>query len=221
VAFHPIETFKRIPWEIWAGLVVTIAVAWILMRSQGRTVVQPAPTETPPDQAKAVTAGPASSTDVGTLSQQIADLTKANQDLTNSLLAGHAAGNPAAQDSLISAHGVNPEQGWRQVSQAQPYNPGGGLIATGTSLQRGYQSGASSSSGLAGGGGGGAGVSSPVTIPAGSGPGGGYDFLRSVAVDIGTHSATDASGNTYTISKPYAAMTDAEKDDANRFARGS
>jgi hypothetical protein len=211
VAFHPIETFKRIPWEIWAGLVVTVAVAWILMRSQGRTVVQPAPTATPPDQAKAVTAGPASSTDVGTLSQQIADLTKANQDLTNSLLAGHAAGNPAAQDSTLGG-----AAGGRlgQVTQAQSYNPGGGLIATGSSLMRGFQTAASSSSGFAGGGGGGA------TIPTTDGPGGRYDFLRSVAVDIGTHSATDASGNTYTISKPYAAMTDAEKDDANRFARG-
>jgi len=215
VAFHPIEVFKRIPWEIWAGLVVTVAVAWVLMRSQGRTVVQPAPTATPPDQAKAVTAGPASSTDVGTLSQQIADLTKANQDLTNTLLAGHAASNPAAQDGVISGatHGLG------QVTQAQSYNPGGGLIATGNSLMRGFQTAASSSSTLAGGGGGGAGASA-VTIPAGHGPGGRYDFLRSVASDIGTHSATDSSGNTYTINKPYAAMSDAEKDDANRFARG-
>jgi hypothetical protein len=198
VAFHPIETFKKIPWEIWAGLVVTVAVAWILMRSQGgRTTVQPAPTETPPDQGKAVTAGPASSTDVGILSQQIDALTRANQ--AGGLVAGGGLG---------------------QVNQPPSYSTGSGLTSTGYSMQSGYQSGANSSSGLAGGGGGGAGVSSPVTIPEGHGPGGRYDFLRSVAVDIGTHSATDASGNTYTISKPYAAMTDAEKDDANRFARG-
>lgn len=51
-----------------------------------------------------------------------------------------------------------------------------------------------------------------------AGPGGRNITASQAAADIGQHSATDASGNTYTINKSYGSMTDQEKDDANRFA---
>lgn len=51
-----------------------------------------------------------------------------------------------------------------------------------------------------------------------AGPGGRNIAASQAAADIGTHSGTDASGNSYTISKPYGQMSDQEKDDANRFA---
>lgn len=50
------------------------------------------------------------------------------------------------------------------------------------------------------------------------GPGGQYAAQRQQAADSGSHSATDAQGNTYTINSTYANMTDAQKDDANRYA---
>lgn len=38
--------------------------------------------------------------------------------------------------------------------------------------------------------------------------------------DSGTHQGMTASGDVYTIDKPYGDMTDSEKDDANRYAHG-
>jgi hypothetical protein len=52
-----------------------------------------------------------------------------------------------------------------------------------------------------------------------SGPGGSLRQNASESADIGVHSASDGSGNIYTISKSYGQMTPQEKDDANRFAR--
>jgi phage-related protein len=52
-----------------------------------------------------------------------------------------------------------------------------------------------------------------------SGAGGSLRQNASESGDIGVHSASDGSGNVYTISKSYGQMTAQEKDDANRFAR--
>ena len=51
-----------------------------------------------------------------------------------------------------------------------------------------------------------------------AGPGGSARQRASELADIGVHEATSASGQSYVISKPYSAMTQAERDDANRFA---
>jgi hypothetical protein len=51
-----------------------------------------------------------------------------------------------------------------------------------------------------------------------AGPGGQYAAQRQQAADSGSHSATDASGNTYTVNKSYGDMSPQEKDDANRYA---
>jgi hypothetical protein len=179
---NPLELVKKMPWEVWAGLVLTVLVAWVATRqavSAGRQSVPPG---------------------VGTPSGQPAPIVPFE--------------GPPAPPAPVPAPGAGePSNPPVAVLPAMP--SGGNLVGGGSTIQGIYQGQAAASAGIAPNGGGGGGDNRPP-----SGPGGSLDFQRSVAADIGSHSATDSSGNTYTISKTYAQMSATERDDANRYAHG-
>lgn len=194
---HPVEIAKRVPWEVWVGLLLTIVVAWIATRqavSAGQAQADKGQTL---DGAKVAEPLPQEPI-VDAISQQ----SKANTDALTGLADGFSMSQAqlaTQQQAILSAVGQHP-------ATASPSSSSYGSV--GAAMGSAYQSAAVQPAPAAA-------ATTRAEAPQQSrsapAPSGG---------DIGTHSATDASGRTYTIDKAYGAMTDAEKDDANRFAHG-
>jgi hypothetical protein len=195
---NPLEVVKRVPWEVWVGLLLTIVIAWIATR-------------------QAVTAGQESAQTLDgaqvaePLPQEpIVDAIGAQSAAHNEALAGLNDSFSMSQGELATVQQqilARLSQGTAAAPAPQPYGLGSQYTNYGAALATRNQNAASSSSSAA---------VSATTRAESTQP----TAQPAVGGDIGTHSATDASGRTYTISKTYAAMSEQEKDDANRFAHG-
>jgi hypothetical protein len=207
---NPIEMVKRVPWEVWVGLLLTIVVAWIATRQavsagqaqaesqtlDGAQVAEPLPQEPIVD----------------AISQQSASQNAALGGLADSF--GKTQGELATSQQAILGQLADANaayaSGLAQVRSGSPLAQPSGAWGTpagelGTLLGTHNQNAAGSSAQVSATTQAEGGRQAPQPAPSG---------------DIGMHSATDTSGNTYTINKAYGDMTDQEKDDANRFAHG-
>jgi hypothetical protein len=227
---NPVEMVRKVPWEVWVGLGLTVVIGWIVTR-QALSAGQ----ESAMQGVVAAGAGTGPGTDAGTVQalgqyqtemmQSIAeanrqtlaaigDLGTTQADIANnqqSILSG-LAGLQSGQSSGFSQ--VNADTAAiASATQTQTRS----IIDLGALLTQLQQQVAAIPRAQGPGGGS---PTQPSNDGQGSGPGGRNVTQAQANADIGTHSATDASGNTYTISKTYANMTDSEKDDANRFAHG-
>ena len=239
---HPLETIKRVPWEVWVGLGLTVLVGWYLTRQTlqaGETAAMQG--------VVAAGAGTGPGTDTGTVqalgqyqqevmqsiqiaNKQTLDAVNAANGQTQQSLAdigGNVTGIATRQSDIVASQqaiagqlsGVSGDTAAIQTQLGQEQTSLTGLGALLASLQQqlahlpAYQVVQQTS-------GGGSPTQPSSSSAGGSGPGGRNDTQAQVNADIGTHSATTASGQTYTIGKSYANMTPQEKDDANRYAHG-
>jgi hypothetical protein len=195
---NPLEVVKRVPWEVWVGLLLTIVIAWIATRQAVTAGQESAQTLDGAQVAEPLPQEPI----VDAISAQSARHTEALGGLSDSF--SLSQGELASVQQQILAR---LSQGGAAAPAPQPYGLGSPYTNYGAALGTQNQNNASTSSSAA--------VSATTraesTRPAAQ---------PAVGGDIGTHAATDASGRTYTISKTYADMTDQEKDDANRYAHG-
>jgi hypothetical protein len=201
---NPLEVVKRVPWEVWVGLLLTIVIAWIATRQAVTAGQESAQTLDGAQVAEPLPQEPI----VDAISAQSARHTEALAGMSDSF--SLSQGELASMQQQILAQlsqrgtGINPAT---VPGDFGPYGLGSPYTNYGAALGTRNQNAASSSSSAA---------VSATTRAESTQP----TAQPAVGGDIGTHSATDASGRTYTISKTYAAMSEQEKDDANRFAHG-